>query len=61
MIEPLDILKAELEKYEKALRKSKESFIKKQISRDFHEIHMENLPPKIEKFKHAIRTLQIFG
>jgi hypothetical protein len=60
-MEPIELLKIELYKYKKAYQKSVESLAKKEISRVLHEKHKENLTPQIEKYRHAIETLQIFG
>lgn len=60
-MEPLDLLKLEFEKYKKALKKSEESFLKREISKELHETHKGNLKPKIQEYRDAIETLIIFG
>ena len=60
-MEPIDLLKQELNKWMKALKKSEQSFEKGQITKEEHETHRENLTPKIDKYRHAVQTLQMFG
>jgi hypothetical protein len=60
-MEPIELLQEELDKYKKALIKSKESLRKGEIDPYTHQIHYDNLIPKIQSFVHAINTLKIFG
>lgn len=57
-MEPIDLLKKELDKYKRALQKSKDSFAKGQIDPYTHQEHRENLMPKIQSYTNAVRTLQ---
>ena len=59
-MEPLEILKAELSKWEKAKKKSIESFMEGGIDLKTHEEHIKNLEPKISTFKYAIRVLETY-
>jgi hypothetical protein len=59
-MEPLELLKQELEKWEKALRKSEDFLKKNMITIEEHETHKKNLTPKIQSYKHAIDTIEIF-
>jgi hypothetical protein len=54
---PIDLLKKQLNEYEKALHRSFESFKSGQITKDLHETHKSNLEPKIFKYKQAIQIL----
>jgi len=58
---PLDLLREELLKWKKALSKSYTSYERNEITLAEHETHRENLEPKIQEYKDAIETLQIFG
>ena len=60
-MEPLELLKSELEKWEKAYRKSEEFYKKEMITLELHEKHKKNLTPKIQSYKHAIETLEVFN
>jgi hypothetical protein len=56
-MEPIELLKQELEKWEKALRKSCEFLEKKMITPEEHEMHKNNLTPKIHSYQYAIDIL----
>jgi hypothetical protein len=58
-MEPLELLKQELEKWEKALRKSEDFLKKNMITMEEHETHKRNLIPKIQSYKHAINTIEV--
>lgn len=60
-MEPIELLQEELNKYKRALVKSKESFEKGEIDETTHLTHKDNLMPKIQTFVHAVNTLKIFG
>ena len=55
---PLEVLQEQLNKYERALEKSKESLSKGDITPQLHQIHKTNNEPKIREFKLAIRILR---
>ena len=55
---PLELLQSELSKWTKALRKSKESYEKGDISFDIHQTHKNNLEPKIIELSGAIEILK---
>jgi len=57
---PIELLQQELNTFKLALRGSEEALKGKKISKDLHEIHKENLKPKIQEYKNAIQTLIIF-
>ena len=59
-MEPLELLKAELEKWEKAYRKSEEFYKKEMITLEEHETHKKNLEPKIRAYKYAINMIETF-
>ena len=58
---PIELLQQQLTVWEDALAKSYASYLNDKISENEHQLHRENLEPKIEQYKHAIRTLQQFG
>ena len=58
---PIDVLTQELLKYSKAKQKSLNAYDKDLIPYNVHKEHLENLEPKIQEFKDAIQTLQIYG
>ena len=60
-MEPIELLQEELNKYMRAKRKSEDAYNLEMISRKEHETHIENLTPKIQEYKDAIQTLQIYG
>ena len=60
-MEPIDLLRKALEEYTKAKDKSFIAYGLGKITKELHEQHIENLTPKIERYTHAIRTLQIYG
>ena len=55
---PIEVLQEQLYKYEKALRKSEESFRAGQITPELHRIHRIRNEPQIKKFKRAIAILK---
>jgi hypothetical protein len=57
---PLELLQKELNKYERALEKSKESHEKGKIDVGLHLSHARNLEPKIKEFRLAIRVLTTY-
>lgn len=57
-MEPIEILKKELTGYKKALRKSIESFDKKEIDFNTHNNHVGNLNRLINKYQEAIIKLK---
>jgi len=57
-MEPIDLLKNQLNEYQKALHKSFESFEAGIYSKELHEKHKSNLEPKIFKYKQAIQILE---
>jgi len=54
---PKELLKIELNKYEKALHKSFESFRAGQITKELHKTHKDNLEPLIFQYKQALVCL----
>lgn len=58
---PLELLQLELDKYQRALQKSKDSFALDLIPKIVHKEHVTNLEPKIQEYKDAIHCLKIFG
>ena len=58
---PIEFLQKELDVLKGNLNKSYIAFEQDLISKGQHEMHRENLEPKIEQYQHAIRTLQQFG
>jgi hypothetical protein len=59
-VTPLELLEAELAKWQKALDKSKKTFDEGGIRLVDHETHKANLEPKIAKYKYAIRILETY-
>ena len=57
-MKPVELLKQELEKWEKALRKSKQFFEEKRITEEEHKTHIKNLTSKISSYKHTIEILK---
>jgi hypothetical protein len=57
-MKPIELLEEQLFKYEKALKKSEDSFKEGSITPELHRIHRTNVEPKIKEFKHAIRILR---
>ena len=55
---PIDILQEQLNKYEKAVRKSEEALSNAQITSELHQIHQKNNEPYIKKFRQAIAVLK---
>lgn len=60
-MEPIELLQQELNKWKIALIKSENAFNEGNIDYTTYQRHKENLTLKIEKYTHAIRTLQIYG
>lgn len=60
-MEPIEVLRIELQKYKSALLHLEDALEKKQISKDLHDSRKDNITLKINSFRHAIETLQIFG
>lgn len=58
---PIEFLQKELDTFQKSLDKSYAAYMNDQLSENQHQMHRENLEPKIEQYQHAIRTLQQFG
>jgi len=54
---PLELLEKELKEYEESLEKSKEAFTEGRIDASTHSTHHNNLDPKIQEYKEAIRIL----
>ena len=57
MTDPKELLKEELNKYQKALQKSFESFKKGEITKELHETHKANLEPQIFLYERALNFL----
>ena len=57
-MESIEILKAKLNEHTKALRKSRNSFKRGDISPYVHEVHKKNLEPKIKHLFKAIEVLE---
>lgn len=55
---PIEVLQEQLYKYEKALKKSEESFKAGQITPELHHIYRTNNELQIKKFKQAIAVLK---
>ena len=55
---PIELLQQELDKYNKALSKSNRSFYIGEITKEAHEIHLQNLTPIISNYKFAIILLK---
>jgi len=60
-MDPIEVLKEHLYRWERALEKSKQFFETKQITIQVHRLHKKNLEPKIEAFKQAIKILEEHG
>jgi len=58
---PLEVLHKELDILTRALSKSKQELATGLITEELAKTHQENLTPKIQEYKDAIRTLKIFG
>lgn len=57
---PIELLKEELNKWEKALQRSFKCFQGAEINSELHETHKKNLEPKIFQYKQAINILEIW-
>ena len=57
---PSELLQQELDKYKKALEKSKKAFIEGKITLCEHETHVSNLEPKINSYVNALRILRFY-
>ena len=55
---PIELLKKQLNEYERALQKSFKSFQDGLLNKEFHETHKKNLEPKIFEYKKAINLLE---
>jgi hypothetical protein len=60
-MEPIELLRVELQKYKSALNHLEISIEKKEISKDLYDSRKINVTRLIESYKHALETLQIFG
>ena len=58
MNEPLKLLEKHLKALERDLKKSEESFTDGKIGKRTHELHYQNIAPKIIEFKTAINLLK---
>jgi hypothetical protein len=56
---PLELLESERDKWIKALRKSKESFEKNEITLEVHTVHVNNLEPLIKEWSKAVAILKM--
>ena len=56
-MKPIELLKDQLNEYQKALHKSFESFKKGEITKELHETHKANLQSKIFQYKQALNFL----
>lgn len=54
---PKEMIKNQLEEYEKAKRKSDQAYEEGKILATTHDTHLENLAPKIEQFRYALEIL----
>jgi hypothetical protein len=54
---PKELLELRLKEYEKALEKSNSLFDRGILPPSVHDTHVENLTPKIEDFRYAIKIL----
>jgi hypothetical protein len=57
-MKPIELLKDELNKYEKALQKSFIAFREGGIDSTTHETHKKNLEPKIFEYKRVINIIE---
>jgi len=57
-MEPITLLEKQLDMWERSLKKSKQSFLEGDISKETHEMHVINLTPKIELYNKAIDVLK---
>ena len=57
---PIELLKEQLYEYEKAFAKSFNAYTINKIDLKTHETHKANLLPKIEKYRQAIKTLEMY-
>lgn len=57
-MEPIEVLKEALYRWERALEKSEQFFREKSISIQVHRLHKKNLEPKIQSFRRAIKILE---
>ena len=56
---PIELLEKQLSEYERSLEKSYELYGKREIGQHTHLVHLNNLQPKIEEYKSAIKKLKI--
>ena len=61
MESPIDLLQTTLLKLLSAKKHSEDSFKKGDITKNLHEIHLENLEPLIQDYKDTIKVLTIYG
>lgn len=57
---PLELLQAELDKWQRALKHLEESFSKDEIPRNVYLHRLKNLEEKISCYKYAIRVLTTY-
>ena len=57
---PIELLQEKLNELERARDKSELHFFESKIGATTHMEHMENLTPKIETYRFAIRTLNLY-
>jgi ribosomal protein S21 len=58
---PEELLQSKLNELEKALRKSKEFLDKGKIDEEIHQMHKNNLQPKISRYKAALRIINTYA
>jgi hypothetical protein len=58
---PEELLQSKLDELEKALRKSKQFLEEGEIDEEIHQMHKNNLEPKISRYKAAIRIINTYA